>query len=86
MITNMSSQDDPNRRSTFENFGRKMDQELGDAAQRLEQESERLIAYINNELVPAIRSKSSKALRTTAEQLHKLAEKMEKQRQNQGQG
>jgi hypothetical protein len=75
----MSSQDDPNRKATFENFGRKMDHELGDAAQRLEQESERLIAYINNELVPAIRNKSSKALRTTAEQLHKLAEKMEKQ-------
>jgi hypothetical protein len=75
----MSSQDDPNRKTRFENFGRKMDQELGDAAQRLEQESERLITYINNELVPAIRNKSSKALRMTAEQLHKLAEKMEKQ-------
>jgi hypothetical protein len=75
----MSSQDDPTRKATFENFGRKMDQEFGDAAQRLEQESERLIAYINNELVPAIRAKSSKAMRNTAEQLHKLAEKMEKQ-------
>jgi hypothetical protein len=75
----MSTQDDPNRKARFENFGRKMDQELGDAAQRVEQESERLIAYINNELVPAIRNKSSKALRTAADQLHKLAEHMEKQ-------
>jgi hypothetical protein len=77
---NMDSQNDPNRKTPFENFGRKMDSELGDAARRVEQESERVISYINNEVVPAIRNKSSKALRAAAEQLQKLAEFMERNR------
>ena len=76
----MDSQNDPNRKTRFENFGRKMDSELGDAARRLEQESERVISYINSEVVPAIRNKSSKALRIAAEQLQKLAEYMEQNR------
>ncbi len=76
----MDSQNDPNRKTTFENFGRKMDAEIGDAARRLEQESERVISYINSEVVPAIRNKSSKALRMAAEQLQKLAEFMDQHR------
>ncbi len=76
----MSSQNDPNRKASFENFGRKMDQEFGDAARKLEQESERVITYLNNEVVPAIRTKSSKALRNAAEQLKRLAEYMEQHR------
>jgi hypothetical protein len=76
----MSSQNDPTRKGSFENFGRKMDQEFGDAARKLEQESERVITYLNNEVVPAIRTKSSKALRNAAEQLKRLAEYMEQHR------
>ena len=76
----MDSQNDPNRKTTFENFGRKMDSELGEAARRLEQESERVISYINSEVVPAIRNRSSKVLRIAAEQLQKLAEYMEQNR------
>ncbi|HET6936572.1 MAG TPA: hypothetical protein VFI72_17145 [Candidatus Angelobacter sp.] len=76
----MSSQNDPTRKASFENFGRKMDQEFGDAARKLEQESERVITYLNNEVVPAIRTKSSKALRNAAEQLKRLAEYMEQHR------
>ncbi len=76
----MDSQNDPNRKTTFENFGRKMDAELGEAARRLEQESERVISYINSEVVPAIRGKSSKALRIAAEKLQKLAEYMDQNR------
>ncbi len=76
----MSSQNDPTRKAPFEKFGRKMDQELGDAARKLEQESERVITYLNDEVVPAIRTKSSKALRNAAEQLKRLAEFMEQNR------
>lgn len=76
----MDSQNDPSRKTTFESFGRRMDSELGEAARRLEQESERMISYINSEVVPAIRNKSSKALRTAAEQLQKLAEFMDQNR------
>jgi hypothetical protein len=76
----MTSQDDPNRKAGFERFGRKLDEQFGDAAQRLEQEGDRVIRYLNDEVVPAIRGKSTKALRAAAEQLQKLAEYMDRQR------
>ena len=77
----MDQQDDSSRKKpSFENFGRKIDQEFGDAARKVEQESERVISYLNNEVVPAIRNNSSKALRVAAEQLHKLAEYMDQNR------
>lgn len=74
----MSSE--PKRKVSFEHFGRKLDEELGDAARRIEQESERMIKYLNDEVVPAIRGRSTKALRTASEQLQRLAEYMEKNR------
>jgi hypothetical protein len=77
----MEQKDDPGRKKpSFENFGRKIDQEFGDAARKVEQESERMISYLNNEVVPAIRSHSTKALRAAAEQLHKFAEYMDQNR------
>jgi hypothetical protein len=76
----MASETDPKRKVSFERFGRKLDEEVGDAARRLEQESDRVINYLNSEVVPAIRNRSSKALRVAAEQLQKLAEYMEKNR------
>jgi hypothetical protein len=74
----MSPQDDPKAKTPFENIGRKMDTEFGGAAEKFEKEKEKVITYLNNEVVPAIRTHSSKALRTAAEQLSKLAEYMEK--------
>jgi hypothetical protein len=76
----MSSEKEPKRKVSFERFGRKLDEELGDAARRVEQEGERVISYLNNEVVPAIRTRSTKALRVAAEQLHRLAEYMEQNR------
>jgi len=77
----MDQQDDSSRKKpSFENFGRKVDQEVGDAARKVEQESERVITSLNNEVVPAIRNNSSKALRVAAEQLRKLAEYMDQNR------
>jgi hypothetical protein len=76
----MTPQDDTKRKPRFEEFGRKMDEGIGDAARKMETESERVIAYLNDEVVPAIRQGSSKALRTAAEQLSRLAEFMESNR------
>lgn len=73
----MNPEDGP-KKAPFERMGRKLDQEFGDAAQKLEREKERVITYLNNEVVPAIRNHSSKALRIASEQLNKLAEYMEK--------
>jgi hypothetical protein len=76
----MTSGSEPKRKVSFERFGRKLDEELGDAARRVEQEGERVINYLNSEVVPAIRSRSTKALRVAAEQLQRLAEYMDKNR------
>lgn len=76
----MNSESDPKRKVSFENFGRRLDEEFGDAARKVEQESERVISYLNDEVVPAIRNHSSKALRVAAEKLQRLAEFMDKTR------
>ena len=65
-------------------FNRKMDEtaarvnrKVNDAAERLEKESAELIAYINREVVPAVREHSSKALRIAADKLQKMADFMD---------
>jgi hypothetical protein len=50
---------------------------VSEAAVRLEKDSAELIAYLNKELVPAVRDQSSKALRIAAEKLHQLADFMD---------
>ena len=52
----MNSQDDPKAKPRFEHFGRKLDAEFGGAAEKLEREKEKVITYLNNEVVPAIRT------------------------------
>lgn len=64
-------------KTPFEEFGRKIDRGLGEAARKMEQEGEKFIAYFNNEVVPAIRTNSTKALRTAAEKLSQLANYMD---------
>ena len=61
-------------KTTFENLGRKLDA----GAQKMEQEGEKLITYLNDEVVPAIRGNSTKALRVAAEKLARLADYMER--------
>jgi microcompartment protein CcmL/EutN len=66
--------------SRFENFGRQVDQSLGTAIPRMEEEVKKVIAYLNDEVVPQIRQNSSEALRSAAEQLNKLAEHLDRNR------
>ena len=51
--------------------------EVNDSTERAEAELKRLIRYLNDEVVPEVRQQSSSALRSAAEQLSKLAEKMD---------
>jgi len=67
----------PSEKTPFEDFGRKLDRGLGEAAKRMEQEGEKLIAYLNDEVVPSIRNNSSKALRIASEKLSQLANYMD---------
>jgi hypothetical protein len=76
----MNPQDDPGKNSRFENFGRKLDAEFGEATQKVEREADRVINYLNSEVVPAIRNHSTNALRIAAEQLNRLAEFMDRNR------
>ena len=47
-------------------------------AETVEKESAELIKFLNDELVPAIRNNSSKAMRVAAEKLKDLADTIEK--------
>jgi hypothetical protein len=66
--------------SPFEDFGRKVDERFGAIGPRVEEEVKRVIAFLNNEVVPEVRQNSSKALRVAAEQLAKLAEHLDSKR------
>jgi hypothetical protein len=51
---------------------------INDAAERLEKEIPEFIKYLNDEVVPAVRSGSTKALRAASERLTAFADYMEK--------
>jgi uncharacterized coiled-coil protein SlyX len=67
-------------KSTFENFGRKVDARVGNFGPRIEDEVKRVIAYLNDQVVPQVRQNSSSALRAASEQLGRLADYLEQQR------
>ena len=56
----------------------RVNKSVTEAADWLERESADLIKYLNNEVVPAVRQNSSRALRVAAEKLSRLAERMER--------
>ena len=69
--------EDKNARRPFTTAGERLDDMLGDTTRRIEEETQLLIAYINDELVPAIRQHSSKGLRVASEKLKQAADLME---------
>jgi len=64
-------------RRPFSAAGERLDDVLGSTTRRIEEETQELISYINDELVPAIREHSSKALRIASEKLNEAADMME---------
>jgi hypothetical protein len=71
---------DSNTGTRFENFGKKVDDRFNQALPRVEEELGKLIAYLNDQVVPQIRQGSSQALRTAADGLRKLAEQLDNSR------
>lgn len=65
-------------KTRFEDFGRKIDERVNAGAPRVEEDLKKVIAYLNDEVVPQVRQNSSQALRIAAEQLAKLAEHLDK--------
>jgi F0F1-type ATP synthase membrane subunit b/b' len=64
-----------NRR--MEETSARVNRTVSNAAERLEKEGADLIAYLNREVVPAVRNQSSKALRIAAEKLRSFADIMD---------
>jgi hypothetical protein len=64
--------------SPFEDFGRKVDEHVGTVGPKVEEEVRKVIAYLNDEVVPKVRQNSSEALRIAADQLRKLADHLER--------
>ena len=61
----------------FEGFGKKVDERLNQAMPRIEEEVKKVIAYLNDQVVPQLRQGSAQALHSASEQLRKLAEQLE---------
>jgi hypothetical protein len=55
---------------------------VANIAETLEKETSELATYLNDEVVPAVRTHSSKALRTAAEKLARFADFLETQRRS----
>jgi hypothetical protein len=61
----------------FEDFGKKVDERFNQAMPRVEEELKKVIAYLNDQVVPQLRQGSSQALNAAADQLRKLAQQLD---------
>ncbi len=59
---------------------KRWERQVRDAALRVEEDLRRVVAYINDQVVPDVRRDGSQALRAAAEQLQKLAQRMDDRR------
>lgn len=57
----------------------RINRSVASIAEKLEKETADLVVYLNDEVVPAVRTHSSKALCVAAEKLSKFAEYLETQ-------
>jgi hypothetical protein len=60
-----------------EDASARVSQTINDAAERLEKEIPEFIKYLNDEVVPAVRTHSTKALRTASQKLNDFADYMD---------
>lgn len=75
---------DPKDGGRFQTAGERLDSILGDASKRIEQETQQIIDYINDEVVPLVREHSSKGLHVAADKLKEFATYLDSKKQNQG--
>ena len=65
-----------------EDASARFNRSVANIAETLEKETSELVTYLNDEVVPAVRTHSSNALRTAAGKLSKFADFLETQRKN----
>lgn len=58
----------------------RLNRSVANISETLEKETKELVSYLNDEVVPAVRTHSSKALRTAAGKLSQFADFLETQR------
>jgi hypothetical protein len=66
-----------------EDASTRVNKSVAEAAERMEKESAEFIKYLNDEVVPAVREHSTKALRVASEKLANLADYMDQHRSQQ---
>jgi hypothetical protein len=67
-------------KESWEDFSERIGRGIGKAAGDAEKEAERLIAYINSDVVPAVREHSTRALRIAAQKMAEFADYLDDQR------
>lgn len=73
-----------NQNSRPSDSAERVSRKIGETVGQLEREAERLISYINAEVVPAVRQESTAALRTAAQKLAEFADYLDDQKRKQG--
>ena len=63
-----------------EDASARFNRHVANIANSLEKETSELVTYLNDEVVPAVRTHSSKALRVASEKLNRFADFLETQR------
>jgi len=76
--------DDFNRK--VEGASARVSRTVADAAERLEKEIPEFIKYLNDEVVPAVRTHSTRALRVASQKLKDFADYMENVEQSKKHG
>jgi hypothetical protein len=56
----------------------RMNKTVGETTERIEKEAQEFIRYLNDEVVPAVRQHSSKALRVASQKLQEFADYMDR--------
>jgi len=60
-----------------EDTSARVSKKVGETAERLEKETAEFVKYLNDEVVPAVRQHSTKALRIAADKMQELANYMD---------
>lgn len=64
----------------FQSAGRKLDETFDDVGRKVERELKDVITYLNDQVVPKVRTQSSQAIRLASEKLNRLADLMDEQK------
>ena len=71
---------EPKSKESWDEFSERVGRGIGKAAGEAEKEAERLIDYINSDVVPAVREHSTRALRIAAQKMAEFADYLDDQK------